>query len=789
MLQMQGITVLKELNSLDCGPDGHSVAICGNNLLNVYSYNDGAFESITSITSDQGKRTTYQDISWCPVDGDNIAVGTSDRHVIVKKFEKTRLTTVCNIEKKVERCVSSLQFHPKERNLILVSAQVEVILLDLRIPDPAVVTMNDRYRNGVKKVRWNPHADMQYSACIENYIKVVDMRQNSEKNSHGEYFMGHTGPVLCNDWHPGRSGILASAGRDGYLKVWNIKKDGYDHAMKYAAAIDCIKWRPSEDNFILSTSSTFDHDVLCWNIQNPFVPSHSFSGHTRRASQFSFYSKESDNFFSIGKDKTLLHHKFEDASFPEKCTVGHCVKFVRNNDVCHVSISQKKKSKAEKNSKINLHPQKFPGHTTFATCLEKYLLNSDEPVKSCLHNAQIANSCSLYVVAGLWKMLSKIFPKSQKSGSKSRNVSSNVEKQGNVQMKTIADPKQTVSYSASKLPNTHNFGENSSSTSDIDLFNSSMKPSESPRSTNPIISEPKTDILPASSQNLSRKVNDVSVIPENPYNVQHDLFERNAVIGESQNEDSQTELDDDTATQTNVRFAHVMKSLPIILRPEMHQNAMTANSSQPSPDSTLIHQSSLRFFFSLLKYMVEQIGELQFVVTALIVLQNEYKMPDCSGEDAENNGRMLLFFKEWISSYHDALNSMGHYVDACDVSTRFPLNQLREKLGKFERVFCDKPCDDKCKAGCDSCIDPIIDRHSNMQIKVRSSCCASSFLCGRCSKCLKCALCSYCRQPVNSLFAWCQGCGHGGHLNHMKMWFSKNAICLEPFCDHRCEFS
>ena len=683
--------------------------------------------------------------------------------------------------------MSSLQFHPRERDLILVSAQVEVILLDLRMPDPAVITMNDRYRNGVKKIRWNPHADMQYAACLENNIKVVDIRQNSEKNSHGEYFMGHTGPVLCTDWHPNRPGILASAGRDGYIKVWNIKKGGYDHMMKYAAAIDCIKWRPTDDNYILSTSSTFDHDVLCWNVQNPFVPSHAFSGHTRRASQFSFYSKESDDFFSIGKDKTLLHHKFDGASFPEKCTVGHCVKFLGSNDICDVSISHRKKSKAGKNSKINLHLKTIPQPTAFVSCLEKYLLNSDEPVKSCLHNAQVAESCSLYVVAGLWRMLSKIFPKSQKSGSKSRNVSSAVEKQGAVQMKAVADPKQTVSYSGSRLPNTHNFGENSSSTSDIDLFNPSVKPVESPRSTNPVLSDPKSDLLSTPSLKSSTKSSDASVVPENPYNVQHDLSERNAVMGESQTEDSQNELEDDTAAQSNVRFAHVMKSLPIILRPEMQQNSMTSITS--ASGASLLNQSSISFFFSLLKYMVEQIGELQFVVTALVVLQDEYKMPDCSGEDAENNGRMLLFFKEWISSYHDTLNSMGHYVVACDVSTKFPLNPLREKLGKFERIFCDKPCDDKCKMGCDSCIDPIIDRHSNMQIKVRSSCCGSSFLCGRCSKCLKCALCSYCRQPVNSLFAWCQGCGHGGHLNHMNMWFSSNSVCLEPFCDHRCEFS
>lgn len=73
--------------------------------------------------------------------------------------------------------------------------------------------------------------------------------------------------------------------------------------------------------------------------------------------------------------------------------------------------------------------------------------------------------------------------------------------------------------------------------------------------------------------------------------------------------------------------------------------------------------------------------------------------------------------------------------------------------------------------------------------------------CGKCSKplqragwlCDRChtseyALCSVCHQVVKGLYAWCQGCSHGGHLAHMMKWMSLNRKCPTG-CGHSCEYS
>jgi RING/Ubox like zinc-binding domain len=46
-------------------------------------------------------------------------------------------------------------------------------------------------------------------------------------------------------------------------------------------------------------------------------------------------------------------------------------------------------------------------------------------------------------------------------------------------------------------------------------------------------------------------------------------------------------------------------------------------------------------------------------------------------------------------------------------------------------------------------------------------------------------LCVVCQVPVNALYTWCQGCGHGGHLQHMRAWFADNSHCPSG-CGHEC---
>lgn len=48
------------------------------------------------------------------------------------------------------------------------------------------------------------------------------------------------------------------------------------------------------------------------------------------------------------------------------------------------------------------------------------------------------------------------------------------------------------------------------------------------------------------------------------------------------------------------------------------------------------------------------------------------------------------------------------------------------------------------------------------------------------------AVCAVCLQHVRGVYAWCQGCGHGGHLEHMLEWFAQHSSLCPTGCMHVC---
>ena len=59
----------------------------------------------------------------------------------------------------------------------------------------------------------------------------------------------------------------------------------------------------------------------------------------------------------------------------------------------------------------------------------------------------------------------------------------------------------------------------------------------------------------------------------------------------------------------------------------------------------------------------------------------------------------------------------------------------------------------------------------------------NTFICSSCNNNIY--LCVYCHLPVRRLYAWCNVCCHGGHLNHMIKWFKSNSKCPSG-CGCKC---
>ena len=60
------------------------------------------------------------------------------------------------------------------------------------------------------------------------------------------------------------------------------------------------------------------------------------------------------------------------------------------------------------------------------------------------------------------------------------------------------------------------------------------------------------------------------------------------------------------------------------------------------------------------------------------------------------------------------------------------------------------------------------------------------FVCKNCNT--QTCICCVCNEIVYGLYAWCEGCSHGGHLLHLKEWYDANSRCPTG-CGHECEYA
>lgn len=65
-------------------------------------------------------------------------------------------------------------------------------------------------------------------------------------------------------------------------------------------------------------------------------------------------------------------------------------------------------------------------------------------------------------------------------------------------------------------------------------------------------------------------------------------------------------------------------------------------------------------------------------------------------------------------------------------------------------------------------------------------CKQNSQICSICQK--NPVICSICRNNVKGMSTFCLKCGHGGHLSHVRDWFSKNELCPSG-CGCKCSMS
>lgn len=132
--------------------------------------------------------------------------------------------------------------------------------------------------------------------------------------------------------------------------------------------------------------------------------------------------------------------------------------------------------------------------------------------------------------------------------------------------------------------------------------------------------------------------------------------------------------------------------------------------------------------------------------------------------------------KPWsLTSFLPSLHHQEHwYTSYIDLLQRFCLwnvsNQV-VKLSTSRAISCLNQASTTLHVNCSHCKRPMSSR---------------GWVCDRCHHCA--SMCAVCHHVVKGLFVWCQGCSHGGHLQHIMKWLEGSSHCPAG-CGHLCEYS
>lgn len=146
-----------------------------------------------------------------------------------------------------------------------------------------------------------------------------------------------------------------------------------------------------------------------------------------------------------------------------------------------------------------------------------------------------------------------------------------------------------------------------------------------------------------------------------------------------------------------------------------------------------------------------EVGDVQTSVTILIVLGD--KRNDLPIND--------YVYESWLFSYIDLLHRHQLWNEAARVT----------KLSWIRSVSNINEKSTSVHTNCGQCLKPLLG--------------TAGWYCCKC-KSAESSKCSVCHLVVRGLYAWCQGCSHGGHLEHIKQWFMNHSKC--PQCGHLCEY-
>ncbi|KAF5296732.1 hypothetical protein FQR65_LT10168 [Abscondita terminalis] len=751
------------VNALALNRDNTQVAIGGRNVFKVYAIEEDQFKEVYNLRSSKHLNLSFScnDISWSSTDDNYLATAATNGHVCVWNLTKMGKAMQEQVYQEHKRTVNKVNFHSSEPNRLISGSQDGTMkYFDIRCKTSVATFVSNT--ESVRDVQFSPHMPNMFAAVSENgSIQLWDIRRPDKCQ---QQFTAHSGPVFACDWHPEMT-WLATASRDKTIKVWDLgSKPSLESTIHTIASIGHVKWRPQRKYHIASCALVVDCSINVWDIRRPYIPFAAFNEHKDVATGV-VWRGDPQVFLSSSRDCTVFQHAFKDASRPASKANPQGMCLNNSGEILYasrVSVNAnllykmtgliRKSSSATLNTSEQFHQasstlHQFKTQSTqepkcFYSLALSYLLSGRSLSDMCEHNATVAQEHGKSYVSTVWRILKTIYGEEYSHNSSSLYGSKNNDSlsHNNITMDPSTDTDKQSKGGDTPAAQFSGGDDETEAEDQIDLAGFASY-------SNFKLGMPRGDFFFGDNE-LDIELDGLNTEMHNGIRNANHIVEQDWTLPRE---------------AFNIRHEIQNHSPP----PEQfpNQNSPDTNDEAPPPpdDSILgfltIANVPMRFdwnpsniVISALKYHA-MLGDVQTAACILIVLGDRRRL--LTGLDEVTQEHWLLGYIELLGRYR-LWNIATQVINLSWLPSVMQLNQQSTRIN----------------TNCGNCSKPLQ---------------RAGWLCDRCHA-SEYALCSICHQVVKGLYAWCQGCSHGGHLAHMQKWMSQHKTCPTG-CGHLCEYT
>ncbi|CAG9865072.1 unnamed protein product [Phyllotreta striolata] len=786
------------VNALALNKDYSQVAIGGRNVFKVYAVEEDKFREVCNVRGSKhlNQGFSYNDVSWSPTDDHYLATAATNGHVSVWNLTKMGKAMQEQDYQDHKRTVNKVNFHASEPNKLISGSQDGTLrYFDIRLKSAVAIFYSNT--ESVRDVQFSPHNSYTFAAVSDNGgVQLWDIRK-SEKCL--QQFTAHSGPVFACDWHPEVT-WLATASRDRTIKVWDLTgKPTLERTIHTIGSIGHVKWRPQKKYHISSCAIVIDCSINVWDIRRPYIPYASFNEHRGFPSSVQ-WKGDPDVFLSCGKDSTLYQHSFNDASrpaakanpqgssmnnrgevlFAKKNSPFHNIASSSSSSLTKATVGLMRKISTTQpidqfhDASSTLHHITYVNEAVndesqnFIALAKNYVLHGRSISELCEHNSTVAREFGKPHIAVVWKIIKTMYGEEFMQNSVNSNNTSRDEPQHNNKtangtmgvlpvenVNNVRDAETETNCKTTNEAQTAQFSGGDEETELEDQVDNSQSYNGFPTYLNIGTGLPKGDFSFGENE-LDMELDSINsgdcyfldfhtgyrgfdhvnsddseyVLPNEAFPVRHEIKDRSPPPEQFPNHHSP-----DLSEELEMFQVEEISPTPICV-------TKIPKKSMWDPSSLVVE--ALRHHANL--------GDIQTTACILIVLG------DCrrflTQLDEATQEHWVMGYIEMLTSYR-LWNIVTQVIKRSWLPSVYQLNQQSTRIN----------------TNCGNCTKALQ---------------RVGWLCDKCHS-SKYGVCCICNQVVKGIFAWCQGCSHGGHLAHIRQWMGSHKVCPAG-CGHLCEY-